>query len=63
MYAGVMLILIGEAIFFASFRLLMYSGFVFSAFTLFVIYFEEPRLKRDFGGEYAEYRKRVRRWI
>ncbi|MBV4357998.1 methyltransferase family protein [Pinibacter aurantiacus] len=63
MYVGVMLILIGEAIFFASFRLLMYSGIVFSAFTLFVIYFEEPRLKRDFGEEYAEYRKRVRRWI
>jgi len=63
MYAGVMLVLIGEAIFFASFHLLIYAGFVFSAFTLFVIYFEEPRLKRDFGEEYAEYRKRVKRWI
>jgi protein-S-isoprenylcysteine O-methyltransferase Ste14 len=63
MYVGVMLMLIGEAIFFASFRLVIYSGLVFSALTIFVIYFEEPRLKRDFGEEYEAYRKQVKRWI
>jgi protein-S-isoprenylcysteine O-methyltransferase Ste14 len=63
MYVGVMLILIGEAIFFASLHLLIYSGFVFAAFVLFVIYFEEPRLQRDFGQEYEDYKRRVRRWV
>jgi protein-S-isoprenylcysteine O-methyltransferase Ste14 len=63
MYIGVMLILIGEAIFFQSGSLWIYALFIFSAFTLFVLLVEEPRLTNDFGEEYKSYCKRVRRWI
>jgi protein-S-isoprenylcysteine O-methyltransferase Ste14 len=30
---------------------------------LFVLLYEEPKLGKMFGEEYAEYRKNVRRWI
>ena len=63
MYVGVILILIGEAIFFQSVELLIYSIFVFITFYIFAKLVEEPRLRNDFGEEYKRYCKEVRRWI
>lgn len=63
MYVGVMLLLIGEAIFWWSPRLLVYSAAVFIAFNLFIFLHEEPRLRREFGADYDGYRSEVRRWI
>lgn len=63
MYVGVMFILIGEALFTRSMELWLYLIVIFTAFNVFVIWREEPRLTRDFGNEYLEYRKRVRRWF
>ena len=63
MYIGVMLMLIGESIFFRSGGLLIYAILVFTLFNLFIIVHEEPRLRSDFGAEYQEYMSRVRRWL
>jgi protein-S-isoprenylcysteine O-methyltransferase Ste14 len=63
MYVGVMLVLIGEALFFQSIKLVMYGAFIFLAFNTFIILWEEPRLRNDFGVEYDNYYKKVRRWI
>ena len=63
MYAGVMLILTGEAIFFQSTNLWFYALFIFIAFNLFIILVEEPRLRKDFGEEYSEYCQKTRRWL
>src|SRR5215831_18344787 len=63
MYVGVILILIGEAIFFQSVELWLYLLLIFIAFNAFIIMFEEHRLKKDFGEEYSRYCKKVRRWI
>ena len=63
MYIGVLMILIGEAIFFQSNNLWIYALFIFSMFYLFVLLVEEPRLRRDFGEEYDQYCQKVRRWI
>jgi protein-S-isoprenylcysteine O-methyltransferase Ste14 len=63
MYIGVILALTGETIFFNSFSLLLYTFVVFTGFNLFIIFFEEPRLRRDFGLEYGQYIKSVRRWL
>jgi protein-S-isoprenylcysteine O-methyltransferase Ste14 len=63
MYWGVMLILIGEALFFESSALWIYALFIFIAFSVFIMLVEEPRLRKDFGEEYETYRKRVRRWM
>jgi len=29
---------------------------------LFVVFYEEPTLRKKFGAEYEEYRQNVRRW-
>ena len=63
MYIGVILMLIGEAIFFRSVDLWIYSLVVFVAFNIFILLVEEPRLRRDFGEEYKRYCEKVRRWI
>jgi len=63
MYVGVTLMLIGEAIFFQSIELWLYSVFVFITFNVFAILVEEPRLRKDFGEEYKLYCQKVRRWI
>ncbi|MCW3108223.1 MAG: isoprenylcysteine carboxylmethyltransferase family protein, partial [Segetibacter sp.] len=51
MYLGVMMILIGETIFFQSYNLSVYLLFIFFVFNLFIMWVEEPRLRRDFGEE------------
>ncbi len=63
MYVGVMGLLVGESTFTQSSPLWIYSILIFSAFNFYIIFFEEPRLKRDFGNEYGEYCERVRRWL
>jgi protein-S-isoprenylcysteine O-methyltransferase Ste14 len=63
MYVGVILMLIGEAFFFQSGRLCIYSILIFLVFHLFIVFFEEPRLKKDFGAEYDQFCNKVRRWV
>ena len=63
MYIGVMMMLIGESIFFQSYIIGVYALIIFIAFNTFIIFFEEPRLQDDFGSEYNEYTKKVRRWF
>ena len=63
MYVGVTMILLGEAIYFQSMYLWVYSLFVFVAFNIFILLSEEPRLRKDFGEEYYLYCKKVKRWI
>lgn len=63
MYVGVMLILVGEALFFRSSDLLLYTIFFFVAFNVVVMRYEEPRLRFKFGVEYERYCQQVGRWI
>jgi protein-S-isoprenylcysteine O-methyltransferase Ste14 len=63
MYVGVMMMLIGEAIMMRSTSLWIYAAIVFTAFNLFIMFHEEPRLRRDFGDEYLLYCKKVGRWF
>ena len=63
MYVGVLSILIGEAAFFAFPTLLGYAAAVFLLFYLFVMFYEEPSLKKQFGDAYQNYCTAVPRWI
>ncbi len=63
MYVGVISLLVGEAVFWQSFVLAGYAVVVFIGFNLFIIFHEEPRLKKDFGAEYEQYLQKVRRWL
>jgi protein-S-isoprenylcysteine O-methyltransferase Ste14 len=63
MYIGVLFILIGEAILFASLLLGLYAIFMFMCFHLFVVVYEEPTLRARFGDSYRRYCDTVPRWI
>jgi len=63
MYIGVLLVLLGEAGLFRAPVLLGYAAFFFGTVYLFVILYEEPTLRRQFGESYEEYRRTVPRWI
>jgi protein-S-isoprenylcysteine O-methyltransferase Ste14 len=62
MYIGAGLALASAALFYESLWLLGYTGFFFLATHLFVVWYEEPALRRTFGQEYEAYCRRVRRW-
>ena len=62
-YLGVLLIVLGWTVYFASFRVLVYGIFLALGFHLFVILVEEPSLRRRFGESYERYCRAVRRWV
>lgn len=63
MYVGVLLVICGQAIFYGSRTVFVYMLGLWALFSLFVIFYEEPELRRLFGAEYEEYCRQVRRWI
>jgi len=63
MYIGVGLVLGGEAILFQSYRLVVYFLLAWLACHLFVIFYEEPTLKKKFGAAYETYCRAVPRWV
>ena len=63
MYMGVLLILLGESVAFASIPILYYALVVWLFFHLFVVLYEEPTLRQKFGSSYQEYCNTVSRWI
>ena len=63
MILGVMICLAGEALLFASWKILFWLILFFIINQLFFILHEEPSLLNRFGNEYAEYKKNVKRWI
>ena len=63
MYVGITLILLGEALLFESAVLFLYAGLLLVCANPFIVYYEEPTLKRLFGASYESYCKSVPRWI
>jgi protein-S-isoprenylcysteine O-methyltransferase Ste14 len=63
MYIGVALIIAGQAWLFHSLHIALYLACVLVIVDFFVIFYEEPTLRRQFGEEYERYRARVPRWI
>jgi protein-S-isoprenylcysteine O-methyltransferase Ste14 len=62
MYVGVLTVLLGEALFFQSLPHLLYAGVIFLMFQSFVVLYEEPHLRQEFGEAYLRYCKAVPRW-
>jgi protein-S-isoprenylcysteine O-methyltransferase Ste14 len=63
MYLGVALAIAGEAALFRSLHVLAYAGLMLTIAHIFVVMYEEPTLRRQFGESYEEYRRTVLRWI
>ena len=62
MYIGAALALAGAALFYESVPLLAYAVLFLVASHVFVVWYEEPTLRRTFGQEYEAYCRKVRRW-
>ena len=63
MYLGVLGVLLGEALWWASGAVLLYAGGVAVAVHVRVVRYEEPVLARQCGAAYAAYRAAVPRWL
>jgi protein-S-isoprenylcysteine O-methyltransferase Ste14 len=62
MYLGAGFALTGVSILYESWPLLIYTGIFLLAAHLFVIWYEEPTLRRTFGEGYDIYTLKVKRW-
>lgn len=63
MYVAVTTILLGEALFYGSVALLVWTVVAWILMNAFVIVYEEPNLLRRFGLPYEAYLEHVPRWI
>jgi protein-S-isoprenylcysteine O-methyltransferase Ste14 len=63
MYLAVLSVIIGEAILFHSLLLVGYALLVWVVVHLFVVFFEESTLRRQFGESYEAYLLTVPRWL
>jgi protein-S-isoprenylcysteine O-methyltransferase Ste14 len=63
MYVGLLVAILGQALLFGSWALVVYAAMVYSAFASFVHWYEEPTLVCQYGSEYEEYRRNVPAWI
>jgi protein-S-isoprenylcysteine O-methyltransferase Ste14 len=63
MYVGVVSVVLGQALLFADVRLAAYGAVVWLAMHLFVVAYEEPKLARTFGEDYAAFVDAVPSWI
>ena len=63
MYLSVLTALVGEALLFGSYRLAGWAIIVAVTVHLFVVAYEEPRLRQEFGADYEAYCRAVPRWV
>jgi protein-S-isoprenylcysteine O-methyltransferase Ste14 len=62
-YVAAVTAMTGQALLFGSTGLLWLAAILALGFHLFVVLHEEPTLRRTFGAAYADYCRRVPRWI
>lgn len=63
MYIAVLTIILSEAILFHSLLLVGYALVVGTLMHLFVVFYEEPSLRHQFGESYETYLHMVPRWL
>ena len=63
MYIAVLAVVIGEAILFHALVLVGFALLAWVMVHLFVVFYEEPTLRKAFGAEYDTFRTNVPRWI
>lgn len=62
-YIAAMIILIGESVLMQSWALTIYTLVMAPIFHIYVVFVEEPGLRKRFGADYMEYCRKVPRWI
>jgi protein-S-isoprenylcysteine O-methyltransferase Ste14 len=62
-YVAVLSLVFGQGLLFGSGHLLVYGLAMFVVIHCFIVFYEEPTLRRTFDGEYENFCAHVRRWI
>ena len=62
-YLSVGLISLGEAFIFCSLHLFLYTILLMLGLHFWVLFFEEPLLRRSYGREFEDYSREVPRWV
>ena len=63
MYLSLILVLLGESLFFKSWRMLGYTSVFAAGVHALVILHEEPRMMKTWGAAYLQYCEQVPGWI
>ena len=63
MYVGVLALIVGQALLLGREILFAWAAAAWLFFHLFVVFEEEPGLRRRFGAEYEDYCAGVARWL
>ena len=63
MYVSVITAFVGEIILFQPPWLILWAAVFTTAFSVFVVVYEEPHLSSRFGESYEQYRRSVPRWV
>jgi protein-S-isoprenylcysteine O-methyltransferase Ste14 len=63
MYVGVLSLIVGQALVLGREILFGWAALAAILFQLFVVLHEEPELRKRFGPEYDDYRRRTGRWL
>jgi len=63
MYVSVVAVILGQALLFPDWRLLVYGALFWLACHAFVLAYEEPTLRRTFGPQFEAFCANVPRWI
>ena len=63
MYVAIVSMILGQALWLWRWELVSYAAVVLLTFHLFVMFYEEPALRTQFGASYIRYCRHVRRWI
>jgi protein-S-isoprenylcysteine O-methyltransferase Ste14 len=63
MYVGVLALIVGQALLLGREVLFAWAAAAWLLFQLFLLFEEEPGLRRRFGAEYEAYCARVPRWL
>jgi protein-S-isoprenylcysteine O-methyltransferase Ste14 len=62
-YVGVLTVIFGWAVLYRSASIFLYGLVVALCFYSFVVFGEEPRLRKRFGNDYEQYCAEVPRWL
>src|SRR5215471_9049111 len=62
-YIAVTSMIAGQALLLGRIGLLIYAALLWLGFHLFVLAYEEPKMRASFGAEYEAYCARVPRWL
>lgn len=63
MYVAVLSIILGQALLFSSWAVVVYAAIAATAMVSFAKLYEEPTLARRYGAEYETYRRNVPGWL